>query len=54
MQAHQGKHEALQVLREVVEDAQPVRVATFGDLLELPDLGGGEGDVLVVEDLFLR
>ena len=46
------------VARRVV-DAQAALVGWptnvgFGDLLELPDFGGGEGDVLVVEDLFLR
>lgn len=35
-------------LDEVVEDAKPFRILTALDVDEGPDLGGGEGYVLVV------
>eukprot|EP00951_Prasinocladus_malaysianus_P020531 scaffold168119_cov23-Prasinocladus_malaysianus.AAC.1 len=47
VQAHQGEDQALEVLHEVVEDAQPLGVFALLDLKQRADLGGGEGDVVV-------
>jgi len=50
VEADEGKHQALQVLHEVVEAAQPIRVLGVVDVDEGAYLGGGEGDVFLPYD----
>eukprot|EP00421_Protoceratium_reticulatum_P018366 CAMPEP_0168390776 /NCGR_PEP_ID=MMETSP0228-20121227/17647_1 /TAXON_ID=133427 /ORGANISM="Protoceratium reticulatum, Strain CCCM 535 (=CCMP 1889)" /LENGTH=150 /DNA_ID=CAMNT_0008404077 /DNA_START=47 /DNA_END=499 /DNA_ORIENTATION=- len=50
MKANQAEHEALQVLHEVVEDTQALRVLRGLDVRQRPDLGRGKGDVLLAAD----
>ena len=47
METNEGEHETLEVLNEIVEAAETVRVAGLVDIHEGPDLAGGEADVLV-------
>ena len=39
VQSYQGKHQCLQVLYEIVEDAQAFRILRFGNIDEGPNLG---------------
>ena len=47
MEADEAEHETLEVLDEIVEAAETVRVAGLVDIHEGSDLAGGEADVLV-------
>jgi len=47
VQRYQREHERLQVLHEIVEDAESLRISRFLDVDEGANLGGFEGDVFV-------
>merc|ERR1719215_323328 len=47
MEADEGEHETLEVLDQVVETAETVRVTGLVHVHQGPDLAGGEADVLV-------
>ena len=47
MEADEGEHETLEVLDQIVETAEAVRVAGLVHVDQGPDLAGGEADVLV-------
>ena len=49
MQRYQREHEGLQVLHEIVEDAESFRIGRFLDVDEGANLGGFEGDVFVTQ-----
>ena len=47
METDEGEHETLEVLDQIVETAETVRVAGLVHIDQGPDLAGGEADVLV-------
>ena len=47
METDEGEHETLEVLDQIVETAETVRVAGLVHVNQGPDLAGGEADVLV-------
>ena len=47
MEADEGEHETLEVLDQIVETAETVRVARLVHIHQGPDLARGEADVLV-------
>ena len=47
MEADEGEHETLEVLDQIVETAEAVRVARLVDVDQGADLAGGEADVLI-------
>merc|ERR1719205_348910 len=47
METNQREHQALQVLDQVIETPQAVRVPGLVHVHQAPDLAGGEADVLV-------
>jgi hypothetical protein len=49
VQRYQRKHKRLQVLHEIVEDAESLRISRFLDVDEGANLGGFEGDVFVTQ-----
>ena len=52
METDEGENETLEVLDEIVETAETVRVAGLVDIHEGPNLAGGEADVLVTDNDF--
>ena len=52
MEADEAEHETLEVLDEIVEAAEAVRVTRLVDVHEGADLAGGEADVLVPDHDF--
>lgn len=50
VQSYQGEHQAFEVLHEVVETPQTLRVTGLIDIQEGAGLGGGERYVLVADD----
>lgn len=47
MQVNEAHDEAFEVLREVVQDGQPLGIRRVLDVDQAHDLGASEGDVLV-------